>query len=115
MNKIMETNKFNDVVFYRAGCSCGDTRHDLSLTLEANTIEDSYSMISLMLINNMYYDAYHCDHWYEHVWHRIKGAVILIFVGFIKVESEFIFDSKEQIEDFTKTLTTGIKYLENVE
>lgn len=108
MKKIMELDEYEDAIFYRASCSCGDQRQDTSLYLELDRETD---MIYLHLFSEVYYSSYWTDNWFIDKWYRIKDALRLIFTGKIKIENTFLFEGEEQIKDFINMLQIGIEKL----
>lgn len=110
----MKLHEFEDSVFYRAACCCGNEKCDLTLELERD--EDIDNMIFL----NMYKNLYWSSHWGSNnclfnFWLRIKAALRVLFTGYIKVEESFIFKGEEQINDFLDALKKGLDYLNTPE
>jgi len=110
--RVMKLNEFENSVWYRAACSCGDERCDLTLELEKD------EEISSMIFLNMYKNLYWSSHWKSdnklfNLWLRIKVAAKVLFTGYIKIEESFIFKGEEQIDDFMDALKEGRDYLNN--
>ena len=109
MNKIMKLDEYENSIYYRAACSCTDSRCDLSLDLE---LDKELDMIFLNMYEDLYYASYwKSDNWFIDKWYRIKGAVKLLFTGRIKVEDSFIFQGEEQINDFVNAIKQGMEQL----
>ena len=107
--RIMETDNFEDNIFYRASCMCGSRKCDLILELEYD--EDMHDILL-----NMYKDVYWSDYGFndnifKKLWSRIKASFRVLFTGYIKMEEEFIFENERQINEFTSTLNDGIKMI----
>ena len=107
---VMKTNEFEDSIYYRAACTCGDSDHDITIEFEWN--DDIPSMIFL----NFYKNIAWCSHWgnnlswYEKLWKRIKASLKILFTGYIELEESFIL-SEDNIEPFIKALIEGEEYI----
>ena len=109
MDKIMKLDEYENAIFYRAACSCTDSRCDLSLELE---MDEEINMIFLNIYEDLYYASYwETDNWFIDKWYRIKGALQLLFTGRIKIGDTFIFRGVDQINDFLIALEKGIEQL----
>lgn len=105
--KIMKMDEYDDSIFYRASCDCGDPQCDLNLELEKD--EDS-EMIYLTFYKKLHWSSYwgHNDKWYKNLLSRIKCSLKMLFTGNISVEECFIYHGKDQIKDFINALNEGM-------
>jgi len=111
MKRIMELNKYKDTVIYRAACSCGDEKCDLTIMLEKDSNGDD---ITLLFYKNLHWSSYwQSDNIFFNFYLRIKAALKILFTGYIEVEEAFLFDSEDQINSFTKAINDSIIYLGN--
>ena len=105
----MKVHEFDDAIYYRVSCSCGDQDCDLTLELERDKDCD---MISLNMYKKLYWSSHwQSDNFFKNMWIRIKGALKMLFVGYVKVEESFIFEGDEQINAFLDALKEGRDYL----
>jgi hypothetical protein len=109
--RVMKLNEFEDAIYYRASCSCGEPKCDLTIELEKGKDVD-------MIFLNMYKTLYWSSHWqsdnfFETMWIRIKGALKMLFIGYVRVEESFIFQGDDQIDAFLDALKEGRDYLNN--
>lgn len=111
--RIMKTEDFQYSVFYRAACSCGSDEHDITLILEHD--EDIPSMINLVMHKDLAWCSYWGGSWWQRLKRRIFGPARMLFTGYVEVEETFIFQGKEQIEEFISALNEGIEKLEKEE
>ena len=109
-NNIMKVAEFSDLIFYRAGCSCGDKQCDMTLELE---YDPEINDIVLTIYKDLVYASWfgiRSDstlYWFRDKWKRIKGAVRLLFTGRISLEEAFLIKGGEQIDGFITALQEG--------
>ena len=109
--RIMELHKFGDAIYYRAACSCGDDKCDLTLELEK---DKKCGMIFLNMYKNLYWSSHwQSDNFFKNMWIRVKAALKMLFIGYVKIEESFIFKGDEQIDAFLNALKEGREYLNN--
>jgi hypothetical protein len=109
--RIMKLHEFNEAVYYRASCSCGESKCDLSIELER---EKGSDMIFLNMYKNVYWSSYwKSDNFFKNIWIRIQASLKVLFTGYIKMEESFIFQGDEQIDAFLNALKEGRDYLDN--
>lgn len=107
----MELHKFGDAIYYRAACSCGDDKCDLTLELEK---DKKCGMIFLNMYKNLYWSSHwQSDNFFKNMWIRVKAALKMLFIGYVKIEESFIFKGDEQIDAFLNALKEGREYLNN--
>jgi len=110
MDQIEELHSFKDCTYYRTSCSCMDSNHNLTFSLE---YEEDMNML------NMYFEvmgpAPHCFDWerpfYIKMWNRIKLCCMVLFKGRITYEESFIFRGEKQVRDLIKALEEGLDKL----
>lgn len=108
--KVMKIDEFNDSVFYRIACGCGDRDHDFELWLE---YDKDINDITLMIEKTLYWSShYQSWPWYERMYKRFSSALRLIFYGHLKIEADILFMKKEHIEGFIEALKDGMTKIE---
>lgn len=104
-NKVMKVHEFNDAIFYRVACECGDEDCDLTLELEK---DKDFDFIFLNMFKKLRWSSYWGrDKWYQKLWKRITGSMTLLFKGWVEVEEAFVFKDQEHIESFISALREG--------
>jgi len=120
--RIAELNRLDDLIIYRAICSCSQEKHDLTIHLEKDT---EFDLLLLTFYVNLsideYFSLWEKDNFkgklkkFIHIlWIRIKLSLKVLFTGYIEIEQEFIIDDKDQIDSLVKSLEEGKSYL-NIE
>ena len=109
--RVMVTEKFDDAIFYRVGCDCGEPSCDLTLVLEKD--KELPEFILLNFYENMEWCSYWVDDnkWYKNFWSRIKAACKILFTGYISVENTLVLRGEKHIDSFIKALEEGKQYL----
>lgn len=109
--RTMKTNEFGNAVFYRIACDCGSNEHDLHIEFEKDP--EIPEMIFLNFYKKLEWSSYwgDDDKWYKNLRNRIKGALKILFKGYIEVEESFILGGEEHIDSFIKALEEGKQYL----
>jgi len=109
-NRVMKLDETDGLeVWYRAGCACGGDECHLDLTLERH--QDTPGYVELSLYRRMYYPCWPTGFWAK-LRTRLRAALKILSGVSVRVDSEFLFDSKEQIEAFIEALREGINKLE---
>jgi hypothetical protein len=107
--KVSLFDEYEDSIFYKADCDCGDK--DCEVMIEVTAIRNT-SMISLNFYKtiNMHYFKYY-KNWFVqkfyNIINRFKYAFIILFTGEISLESEFILNGEEHIDNFVKAIEEG--------
>lgn len=113
-NRVMKQDEYGHAVWYRVACDCGSKDCDLSLELE-------YDKELAMVFLNMYKDLHWSSHWvdrdepgwwWKSKWLRLKTALRILFIGYIKVEECLIIGGDGHIEAFIGALQEGQRKLE---
>ena len=105
LSKIMMTMDAGKDVYYRAACGCADGEHDTSLEVK---YDDELNILSLTFWQKVRWgDWAYAKTWMGRGWHRIKKAVEILVTGTTELESEFLFDDREQVADFLSALYKG--------
>ena len=114
--KVMKTEEFPGLIFYRASCSCGNVDCDMTLEFERDkeTCDD-------MVFLNLYKSLRWCsswvspDTWWNRVKRRIFGTFELLLTGSIKMEESFIFQGENHILEFIAALNEGLEKIKRKE
>jgi len=97
--KIMKIIENDNSTIFEASCSCCHPDHSLQLVIEKD------KDISLQIYTNTYYyEEYDKNNFFLKLYKRIKNAIKLIFTGSLKIESDFLFSNKKQIEQFIEAI-----------
>ena len=106
---VMKTMEFDNEVFYRVSCGCGDNEHGTTIHFEIE--EDVPHTVFL----NFYKKVAWCSNWgdlnlFEQIWQRIKTSAIMLFTGYIDLEESFIIDM-DNIDGFIEALKEGKEHM----
>jgi len=130
--KVSLLDKYNDMIMYRAECSCGDNEHDVTIEIEVDKKFGSISLNFYKDISFSHYYIYRDVLWSDKIlkdknifsailyilenslvyygkvlWCRLKNSSRLMFTGYLKMESDFMIDSDEHIDNFILALQEG--------
>jgi len=104
-NNVMKTNEYDDLIFYRVACACGNNECDCDITIE---YDKSIKTISMSFCKNLYWNDYYGHKIFITRWlSRLKASFKLLFTGHIKVNEEFLIQSEDHINDFITALQEG--------
>lgn len=117
--RISELNRLDDLIIYRANCSCSEKEHDLTIHL---TSERKFDLLSLTFYVNLLiserFNLWEKETKFEKIkkfaqtlYNRLKLSLKLLFTGHIELEQEFIIDNKDQINGLIDALEEGKKLL----
>jgi hypothetical protein len=97
---------------YRAVCGCtsGNHSHDVSISVEGD--DGFVSVVIYSTLRSCDYSAKEVGA-FKKLYSRIKRACRILFTGDLEVEGEFIFQSKEQVDDYVEAIKSGIKHVES--
>ena len=107
MNRWTHKDK-SDCVWLKLGCSCGggdDCDIEVSLDMDFPTLDMTFYKEM-----TMWNPHEHPDVWYEYIFkylHRIKNSIKVLFGARVDFQSDFMFDSDEQIKNVINVLTDG--------
>lgn len=122
-NKVMFNHAWDSgmdtSIWYTISCDCGSADHNTNIMLE-------YDKSVNMLIVNFYKTInYSQEFSYVHdsdtlidvvknrlkaMWKRIKDATKLLFTGYVEMESDFILQDTQHIQDFIDAIMEGKEY-----
>ena len=95
---------FNDFVFFKSTCRCSSDRHSVTVCVERLGNENAASM---------YFECGWRDNpedsFAKCIWERLKTACRILFRGECYMDEEFIFRSKEHLEDFQNALSEALE------
>jgi len=105
-NKVMKTNEYDNAVWYRVACDCGDPRCDLTLEFEH---DDRFGdMVFMNMYKNLYWSSYwQSNNPFKNIWLRIKGAFKILFTGYVKIEESFVFKGAEHLDSLVLAIKEG--------
>jgi hypothetical protein len=109
----MKTAEFldnkNPAIFYKASCGCAS---DCGVTIILE-YDEEINDITMSIYQKLVYCSW-CGidpcarfYWFRDVWHRIKGAIKLLYTGRIKIEEVFLFSDTDQIDAFISAIKEG--------
>jgi len=109
---VMKEFEDNNIVMYRAACSCGEPEHDLY-------IEISKDLFSEDITCTFYTNVSSCmSIYYRNIYTRFcsflsrcKAAFKLIFLGDLELQADFIIEDPEVMANIINTFREGKKYL----
>jgi len=102
--RTMKIEQFEDDVYYRAACSCGNSEHDVTIEFE----KDEDGDINLFFHKKVCYTSrWTANNIFSDFWLRLKGALKLLFTGYIELEESFMLEKGEHIDSFIKALEEG--------
>lgn len=109
---VMKTDEFDDSIYYRAACSCGSNKHDVTIEFEID------KGVPSMLFLNFYKNIAWCPSWsnlnlFQRIGSRIACSLKMLFTGYIELEESFIIQGEDDINAFIEALEEGKKYLKN--
>jgi hypothetical protein len=106
----MKLMDLEDWVYYRANCGCGSDECGLTLELEYDPDLNDVTL-------NIYQKMIYCSwwgvnstarfYWFKDMWHRIKGALKLLFTGRIQLEESFLFKGDDHVDAFITAIQEG--------
>jgi len=87
--------------------------HDVILELEID--EDIDNMIFLNFWKKIYWSANwkSNDNWFRNILFRIKGALKILFFGYLEFQEDFILEGEEHIDSFINALKEGKQFIKN--
>lgn len=114
MYRVMRTHEFNDAIYYRVTCDCGEPRCDLTLEFEH---DKEIGYISLNIYKNLIASAHWGGCWnhfdFIRVWkNKIKIIFTIIFKGYVEVCEGTLLKDIEHIDNFIKALEEGKKRIQ---
>jgi hypothetical protein len=130
--KISVKDKWENSITYRCECACGSTEHDVTLDFE---IDKKFGDISLNFYKDISFSHYYIYRdvlWFDKIleqkniiaallyylkntliypvrifWCRLKNASRLLFTGYLKMESDFLIDEGDHLDNFILALQEG--------
>ena len=130
--KISLMNEFEESIMYRCECSCGDNEHTVTLDFEIDKRFGSGSLNFYKDISFSHHYIYRDVLWFDKIleqkniiaallyylkntiiypirvfWCRLKNASRLLFTGYLKMESDFLIDEGEHLDNFILALQEG--------
>ena len=106
----MKTAEYDNSIFYRVACSCGDDEHDLTIEFERDP--KCPDMIFLNFYKDLAWSSYWGDtNFFSRLWRKLKTSLRILFVGYIEIEESFIIEGENHIDSFIKALEEGKEYI----
>jgi len=104
-NNVMQINDYDNAIFYRVACACGNNECDCDISLE---YDKSIKTVSMIFYKNLYWNDHYTDKRFITRWlSRLKVSLKVLFTGYIKVNEEFLIQSEEHIDNFITALQEG--------
>lgn len=111
--RIAKIEEYNSAIFYRALCPCGSSEHDYTIWLE---YDKEINDITMYICKKMYWSGHFKVYSFlTRILKRIKSSMVLLFGGYLEVESDILFSNSKQIEDFIGALKEGMDKLNKEE
>jgi hypothetical protein len=117
IKNLMFLNEFDDSVFYRVSCSCGDPEHDAVLYFKKNEFGDvelDFDCSTIILDNRYNWYSPWYKRWYTKARFRTVAAGSILFRGYYKSSLNFIIDH-DNLEAFEAAIQEAKKRLKNDE
>ena len=94
------TNDSKDAVF-KTSCLCSSDEHDLTIWIDK---DEGFATEIFFNVIGPYPYSWCEDNPLITFWHRIKGALRILFTGRIVYQECFMFRDKEHVQDFVNAL-----------
>lgn len=118
-NNIMMTGKYDDTIFYKHQCDCGDSLHQCEIIIEKNCDVNNILTISfyanitamnykIKILKNIWNKFYNI--WQEIKW-RTKSIIGILFYGRISGNEAFIIQGEDSIKDYIKALNEALQWI----
>jgi len=102
----MKTGQYDQAVFYQIACDCGSNEHQLGLEMDVDN-----GILTLHLYADFEASVYWGkSNWFMRQWRKLKIILRLCFVGYIKMDQEFLIVDDKHVDSFINALQEG-KYL----
>ena len=106
--KTMLISQFPDTILYRVACDCGNPQDDtyIEIVYDHNI---KYVVLSFICNTHYTYSPYDATimEKINFYYRRIKDAITILFGGKIKLQSSFLLQSKDHIDNFITAITEG--------
>jgi len=111
--RTMKTHEFDDAVFYRVACQCGDQKCDLVLEIEYDKECESINLNMSKLLAASAHWGRDWDYFdFIRVWgNKVKLCLKIIFKGYIEVSETTMIQGEEHINGFISALQQGKKFI----
>ena len=120
-NNISKSLELDNSIYFKAQCGCGEDSHTQTLNLDYDKECDILALHVYSTIRT-HYNYHSSDNWQEKIkiWFNnkkrwIKQLAILFFTGQIQGENEFIFTTRDQVNDYIAALQYGLSKIDNIE
>jgi hypothetical protein len=110
---VMKIHEFDDSIYYRVACQCGEPECDLTLTL---SFDKKCGFLELVMYKNLKASAHWGSFWnyfdFIRVWkNKLKMIWIIATKGYIEVCEENLIQGEEHIDNFILALQQGKKFI----
>jgi len=106
--KVMKTGQYDQAVFYQVSCDCGSNDHQLGLEMDVDK-----GILTLHLYGDFNTTVYWgTPNWFTRQWRKIKIITRLIFIGYIKMDQEFLIIDDKHVDSFINALEEGKQLLQ---
>lgn len=111
--RVMKLHEFDDSIYYRIACQCGEQNCDLQLELE---YDKDIGSINLHMHKNLRASAHWGGYWkycdFIRVWWKKLGMIwTLATKGYIEISEETMIHGEEHINNFIEALQQGKKFI----
>lgn len=106
MNSIERLENDSKNAVYKTTCACHDDEHNITFWIDK---DEDFGMSLYMNMIGPYPYCWNGSTWYQRLWYRIKGALQILFTGYIVYQGDFMFRDRQHIIDFISALEEGIK------
>jgi len=112
-SRVMRLEEFDDAIYYRVACQCGNQDCDLMLELD---YDKEFGSINLHMYKKLAASADWGNYW-EHFdfirvgWNKIKMCWTIITKGYIEISEDTMISDEEHIDNFIVALQQGKKFI----
>lgn len=117
-NKIAKLCEYDDYVLFKSTCSCLSNDHDLMISVEMEEDNGHDSLVLGFSANVSFIDngpAFQesiiekIDRNIRNIFYKIRKSLKLLFTGYLEMDTYFLIDKSEDIEDFLEAINYGLK------
>lgn len=111
--RVMKTHEFDDSIYYRVACQCGDPQCDLTLEIDYDKKIGTINLfMSKKLMASAHWGGYwkYCD-FIRVIWKKLGMIWDIATKGYIEVSEETMIQGEEHIDNFIEALQQGKKFM----
>ena len=106
MNSIERINEESKYACYKTTCGCNSDDHTLTMWVDK---DEGFCVTLYFNVIGCYPYTWDGSTWYERLWHRICGAIKILFTGQIVYQDAFTFRDTDHVKDFVEVLQKAVE------